>query len=185
MNYCPKCGAYIPDGTTKCVACGFDSAEKEKRDADTQRGFGGAAAQAKQEYRYEDTRRQEEKSYTGTVADDETRRQNRGRFYYDAVFDDAARNKGMGMLCYIGPFFLIPLLTRKNSPFIRFHANQGLVLFLMELAVNLCYTIPVIGWLAGTVGAVMVFISFISGIMNAANGLTKRIPFFGNISVIK
>ena len=24
MAYCKKCGAYIPDGLTACLACGFD-----------------------------------------------------------------------------------------------------------------------------------------------------------------
>ena len=27
MAYCDKCGAYIPDGQTKCLACGYDEAE--------------------------------------------------------------------------------------------------------------------------------------------------------------
>ena len=26
MSYCTKCGAYIPDGQTRCLACGFDEA---------------------------------------------------------------------------------------------------------------------------------------------------------------
>ena len=28
MAYCDKCGAYIPDGQTKCLACGYDEAEE-------------------------------------------------------------------------------------------------------------------------------------------------------------
>ena len=30
MAYCNECGAYIPDGRTKCLACGYDAAEAEK-----------------------------------------------------------------------------------------------------------------------------------------------------------
>lgn len=33
MPYCDKCGAYIPDGQEKCLACGYD-ANKEKRQAE-------------------------------------------------------------------------------------------------------------------------------------------------------
>ncbi len=34
MAYCDKCGAYIPDGQTKCLACGYDeSAERAARSA--------------------------------------------------------------------------------------------------------------------------------------------------------
>ena len=28
MAYCMSCGAYIPDGQTKCLACGYDEAAK-------------------------------------------------------------------------------------------------------------------------------------------------------------
>ena len=35
MAYCDKCGAYIPDGQSKCLACGYD-AEEEKRKAAAQ-----------------------------------------------------------------------------------------------------------------------------------------------------
>ena len=29
MSYCTKCGAYIPDGQTSCLACGFDEAAEK------------------------------------------------------------------------------------------------------------------------------------------------------------
>ena len=30
MGYCKNCGAYIPDGHTKCLACGLDQTEEER-----------------------------------------------------------------------------------------------------------------------------------------------------------
>ena len=33
MAYCDKCGAYIPDGQTKCLACGYDEAEERAAQA--------------------------------------------------------------------------------------------------------------------------------------------------------
>ncbi len=30
MAYCNKCGAYIPDGLTACLACGYDENLQEK-----------------------------------------------------------------------------------------------------------------------------------------------------------
>ena len=38
MAYCEKCGAYIPDGQSKCLACGFDGAEEERVVADDEFG---------------------------------------------------------------------------------------------------------------------------------------------------
>ena len=33
MAYCSNCGAYIPDGQTKCLACGFDEAAEKAASA--------------------------------------------------------------------------------------------------------------------------------------------------------
>ena len=49
---------------------------------------------------------------------------------------DINDNKGMSVLAYIGILFLIPLLACPNSRFARYHTNQGLVLFLLELAIG-------------------------------------------------
>mgnify|MGYP002689030352 FL=1 len=47
---------------------------------------------------------------------------------------DINNNKGMSVLAYIGFLFLVPLLACPNSKFARYHTNQGLVLFLLELS---------------------------------------------------
>ena len=35
MAYCKSCGAYIPDGITACLACGYDEAAKAQKSAGT------------------------------------------------------------------------------------------------------------------------------------------------------
>src|ERR1700761_5018077 len=50
-------------------------------------------------------------------------------------FDDAEKNKVFGILAYLGILFLVPLLAAKDSPFAKYHANHGLVLFLVSLVV--------------------------------------------------
>jgi len=186
MNYCPKCGAYIPDGDTKCVACGFDTARpQEKKEKSSESGHSyeygyGGAAQAQQETGEQKRSREEyDKRDTGPYA---AQRQSERS---EAPDSDAAENRGMGVLCYIGPLFLIPLLTHRSSRFIRYHANQGLVLFLAELAVELCAGVPGVGWLVALVGGIFLLIALLSGIINAAGGVMKPIPFFGNITLIK
>ncbi|MGI5976773.1 MAG: hypothetical protein ACOX68_03655 [Candidatus Limivicinus sp.] len=37
MAYCKRCGAYIPDGQTECLACGYDEAEEQKKQAEEAR----------------------------------------------------------------------------------------------------------------------------------------------------
>ena len=51
MAYCEKCGAYIPDGQSKCLACGFDGAEEERRAAQAARQQEDQRAQVEQRRR--------------------------------------------------------------------------------------------------------------------------------------
>lgn len=99
--------------------------------------------------------------------------------------EDIEKNKAMGILAYI--LFFIPLLAAKESKFAMYHANQGLVLFLTALAVNIVgRIIPFIGWtLIIPLGGLCVFVLAIIGIINAANGQQKPLPLIGNIQIIK
>ena len=54
------------------------------------------------------------------------------------------KNKVMAILAYI--IFFIPLLAAKESKFAMYHANQGLVLFLLAVAVSIVGTIIPLGW---------------------------------------
>lgn len=98
---------------------------------------------------------------------------------------DVEKNKVMGILAYI--LFFIPLLAARESKFAMYHANQGLVLFLAALAVNVIGAIiPFIGWfLIVPLGSLAVVVLAILGIINAAKGLAKPLPLIGGISILK
>lgn len=58
---------------------------------------------------------------------------------------DIEKNKTMAGLAYI--LFFLPLVASPDSPFGRFHANQGLVLLLFALIGSFVLSIiPIIGW---------------------------------------
>ena len=99
--------------------------------------------------------------------------------------NDVEKNKIMGILAYI--IFLIPLLAAKDSKFAMYHANQGLLLFLLAVAVNIVGSIiPIIGWfIIIPIGNLTVLIFAILGIINASKGLLKPLPLIGKISIIK
>lgn len=98
---------------------------------------------------------------------------------------DVEKNKIYAVLAYI--VFFIPLLAAKDSKFAMYHANQGLVLFLLALGVNAVGTIlPVIGWfLVLPLGNLAVLALAIIGIINTVNGETKPLPLIGGVSIIK
>lgn len=107
---------------------------------------------------------------------------------------DADSNKAFGILSYLSLLFLIPLLAAEDSVFAKFHANQGLVLFLTGLALNVATGIIGgvlgalhLGWLAGIIGSLvnLVMIAFVVvGIINAAQGKAKELPLIGQIHII-
>ncbi|MBQ6469960.1 MAG: hypothetical protein IJJ50_07930 [Lachnospiraceae bacterium] len=112
-------------------------------------------------------------------------------YYHPA---DVERNKGISVLSYLGLLLLIPYLARKDSPYARFHVNQGLVLFLTEAVYNLVIRVirgifghtilsPIVSIL-GILDIVFVVLMII-GIVNAASGRAKELPVIGKIRILQ
>lgn len=107
-----------------------------------------------------------------------------------------SNDKVYGVLAYIGILFLVPLLAGK-SEFARYHANQGIVLFIADIVLGIVIGISAgVLSLLGIVGAILggilssalglcVFILMIMGIVHAANGEMKPLPIIGGITIIK
>lgn len=109
---------------------------------------------------------------------------------------DIQNNKVMAVLSYIGILVLVPIFAAKDSPFARFHANQGLILFLAEVifgVANMILTVifAFLGQIAllWTIVAFLVYIAFlvllILGIINAAQGQAKELPLIGKIRILQ
>lgn len=110
--------------------------------------------------------------------------------------NDIISNKVMAVFSYIGILFLVPLLGAKNSRFARFHANQGIVLFICGIVWGIVFgivsailgRIPVVGMIIGLVGglvSILFFVLMIIGIVNAAQGKAKQLPLIGGITILK
>lgn len=104
---------------------------------------------------------------------------------YNPQANDVEENKLISILCYFGILFLIPYLVKPDSPFVKFHSNQGLVLLIASVALGVVSRIPYLGWLVGAVGGIFVFVCFIMGIINVCNGATKELPLIGKIQILK
>ena len=120
---------------------------------------------------------------------------------------DAADNKVMGILAYLGILVLVPIFAAKNSLFAKFHANQGLtlciigvVLFILNMILewatrstsyvwgipvpthNWVYTIwMIIYWVA----CIFILVLAIMGIVNAVKGEKKELPIIGKYQFLK
>jgi len=92
----------------------------------------------------------------------------------------AGKNIGMGILCYLGILLLIPLLTdAKNESFVKFHLKQGIVLLIAGVAIGIISSVPVIGWIVGFVGGIVLFVVWLMGIIAVASGEEKELPIIG------
>jgi len=116
---------------------------------------------------------------------------------------DIEQNKMLSLFAYIGILFLIPLLAAPNSRYARFHANQGIVLFIAQIVISIGLgiigmilgAILVAAWLFALAGIVSTIIGLlmwipslvlsILGIVNAVGGKAKDLPLIGKIRILK
>ncbi len=112
----------------------------------------------------------------------------------EVTAEDAEANKIFGILAYLSILWIVPLMAAKNSPFAKYHANQGLVLFLGEIALGIILSILNailfslgLGFISLVLGLVWlgVIALLIMGIINAAAGKCVPLPLIGKFKLIK
>lgn len=90
--------------------------------------------------------------------------------------------KFFAVISYISFLCIITLVLKKDNQFALYHAKQGLVLFVMEVAAFILSIIPILGWLVSIFGYAIFLLLSIWGIMQAALGIYCRIPVVTKIS---
>lgn len=107
--------------------------------------------------------------------------------------DDVSEHKTLAIVGYIIPFlFFLPLLDEKtkNLPFVRFHANQQLLLVVIYLGLHLFDIVffnilMVIGYYLISLINLALLVLMVIGAMNAYKGLMKELPIIGHFRLIK
>ena len=218
MAYCNKCGAYIPDGLSACLACGYDESAQTKKNT-------GAAAKstsdivrermeeqrrARQEEnrrwaeQEESRRRQQEQSRQWAEQEKQRRQQQeQSRQWAEQEYarrqaerEEAARNytyrstlnrvntgksadsgKLFGALSYLSFLFVLPHIFCPQDEFAKFHARQGLKLFIFTILADTLGALTGFGWIL----SLMRFYFIYKGMSNAFNGVEEPLPYIGNI----
>jgi uncharacterized membrane protein len=170
MAFCGKCGTEVGENINFCPSCGSPISAVPQQTEETANA-NDLSSKISSLNDTEDTTSQ-----------------------YDA--QDIQNNKAMAILAYLGILVLIPLFAAKESPFARFHTNQGLILCIAEIVYYIAYSILssillAISWrlyflvtIIGLVGLVFLVLLII-GIANAANGKAKELPIIGKYKVLK
>ncbi len=88
---------------------------------------------------------------------------------------DVRENKDIAAVSYLWFLSIVIYLARKDSPFVQYHAKQGMVLFLISIPL---WFIPVIGHLL----EFLVLAGMVMGFLNAFQGQWADVPFIGGIA---
>ena len=105
---------------------------------------------------------------------------------------DIEAGRFLSVLAYCWIFVLIPVFAAKDNEFVRFHRRQGLLLFIIQtvyaatisLILGLCrVTVGNIGvvtvGLLLYAGLIIFAAASVLGIINAAKGRAKELPYIG------
>jgi len=173
MAFCAKCGTQVTDDAKFCPNCG----------ATVNVAPGQSAREVYDEVRArvkETAQKVRENTLDHSTA-------------FSA--EDAKQNLWMAILCYLGILVLVPIFVVKDSPFVRFHANQGLALLLVEVVLSVLerivdlvfgffWPLELIGGIVVGVAGLACFIWMILGIVGAAKGEAKELPVIGKIHIL-
>ncbi len=200
MAYCKKCGAYIPDGLTACLACGFDenlkageTAAQTKSASDLLKEQLEEQRRARQEEnrrwaeQEQERRRQQDQSRQWAqeeFARREAERQNAARNYtYRSTMNRAGTaqstegNKLFAALSYLSFLFVLPYILTPQDDFARYHAKQGLKLFIFTIVADTIGALTGFGWIL----TLLRFYFIYKGMSNAFSGIKEPLPYIGNM----
>lgn len=176
MAFCSKCGTQVADGVKVCPKCGNGISEG----SDTQQA------------NYNQPNYNQTMNSQGTYKQKSYNQGAPSKTIFDTpdstelfLPQDIASNKIMAILAYLGLFWLIPFLAAKQSAFARYHVKQGFLVICAQIGyefiaalLSLILPIAFLLWII----RLAIWSMAIVGIVNAATGRARELPFIGKIS---
>ena len=78
--------------------------------------------------------------------------------------------------------FIIVLLAKKDDKYAMYYAKQGLALFICWVVLFVIAWIPILGWIIGFIGYIILLILWIMGLVYSLSGEMKPVPLVGTIA---
>jgi len=94
--------------------------------------------------------------------------------------NEKERKIGMGILSYLGPLVIIPLVTAREDSFVKFHIKQGLVLLISAVIVSAISGVFAPFAFIINLANLGIFVLAIIGIVNVFAMSEKEVPFLGH-----
>jgi uncharacterized membrane protein len=81
---------------------------------------------------------------------------------------------------WIGWVIALVININEKEEFASFYIRQTLGLWIASVAVSILWTIPLLGWLAGTIGIILLFVLWLMSLISAISGEMKEVPWIGH-----
>ena len=222
MAYCNKCGAYIPDGQSVCLACGYDPEaeksmdtrnettktgqqaayqysrnneemrrrldEQRRRTQEQNRQWAEQEKQRREEQAAREQARREQQERDRAWAQEEYERRQQEKQSTRSAFDPQQEtgtgraqagegNKALAAFSYLSIFFAVPFIFAPQDEYAKYHAKQGLKLFIFGILADLLTSFIGLGWAATLLRLYLIY----KGMTNALNGKKEPLPYIGDI----
>lgn len=212
MAFCGQCGASVAEGNKFCPNCGAAMGNQQNTQAGTNGQPNQTGNNNNQQYQTGPNGQPNQNNFTNQVNDFGNKiagLNNTADTTYEYHPQDIADNKAFAILSYFGLLVLIPIFAAPNSRYARYHANQGLLLLILEVAygvvqallgVMLRFIFPW-NWSYGYFGGrgavygiitallnlawIAIVVLIVIGVINAATGKAKELPIIGKIKILK
>ncbi len=104
-------------------------------------------------------------------------------------------DKFIAILSYLGALVVVPIIKMNESDFIKFHANQGLVLLITWFVINVIFGVlnGLLGWiniltlilnLSKAALSIGYLVLCVIGIKNAYDEVRNDLPLIGKIRIL-
>lgn len=196
MKKCPKCNEEVKTTDKFCRACGesLKPSKKGKKNEEE-------AKETKSTINTDEIFNKIGDGFEKLLDTDDTSK--------DYTKKDIEDNKGLALISYMGPFVFIPYFCGKDSDYVKYHAKQGMNLFIVWVMYLVIYSLlslikvtkkctlimgqiiscdEVTPWWVtfplGLIGFALFAISVV-GIVYTVMGKAKKLPVIGKLNIIK
>ena len=201
MAFCSKCGKEVPAETKFCPYCGAAVAEPEKSERtapDIKLNTNDAKGQLAGYFNTKTVEKTEEERADANNVKNKIMAILAYAVAISLAFSAMTTNRLGGILIeiiFVGGILLVPFFVGKNSPFARFHTNNGLILSICAIGLLI---LRWLNWLIFVkkdsfyifnvlfiIAAIAIVVLAIFGIVHAAKGNKKDLPIVGGVKIIK
>ncbi|MEO5378729.1 MAG: hypothetical protein H7832_13235 [Magnetococcus sp. DMHC-6] len=85
----------------------------------------------------------------------------------------------LAAMSYLGILVLVPLVLNREDSYVRFHARQGLILWIWEVIAVFTLVLPGIGRPFFSISSFMCFLLSVIGLVSVLLGRAWKLPVVG------